>query len=83
MAQVLVLGAPDEGCAGKHGRSIPLADVHHLRVGQGNVVRIVDRASGAKPYPASYGWLFQDGTHLLRHSSPQLALCLAAEMNPI
>jgi hypothetical protein len=27
MAQVLVLGAPDEGCAGKHGRSIPLADV--------------------------------------------------------
>jgi len=26
MAQILVLGAPDEGCAGKHGRSIPLAD---------------------------------------------------------
>jgi hypothetical protein len=27
MAQILVLGAPDEGCAGKHGRSIPLADL--------------------------------------------------------
>ncbi len=26
MAQVLVLGAPDEGCAGKHGRSIPLTE---------------------------------------------------------
>jgi hypothetical protein len=26
MAQVLVLGAPHEGCAGKHGRPIPLAD---------------------------------------------------------
>ena len=24
--QFLVLGAPDEGCAGKHGRSIPLAE---------------------------------------------------------
>jgi hypothetical protein len=27
MAQILVLGAPHEGCAGKHGRSIPLADL--------------------------------------------------------
>ena len=27
MAQILVLGAPPEGCAGKHGRSIPLGDV--------------------------------------------------------
>jgi hypothetical protein len=27
MAQILVLGAPDEGCAGKHGRSIPLAAI--------------------------------------------------------
>jgi hypothetical protein len=31
MAQILVLGAPDEGCAGKHGRSIPLADLQGLR----------------------------------------------------
>src|ERR687897_3167150 len=30
MAQILVLGAPDEGCAGKHGRSIPLADIANL-----------------------------------------------------
>src|SRR3712207_4758869 len=33
MAQILVLGAPDEGCAGKHGRSIPLAEVR----GQGQI----------------------------------------------
>ncbi|MFC5483275.1 hypothetical protein [Microvirga aerilata] len=33
MAQILVLGAPDEGCAGKHGRSIPLAVVQ----GQGHI----------------------------------------------
>jgi hypothetical protein len=31
MAQILVLGAPDEGCAGKHGRSIPLAVIQQFR----------------------------------------------------
>ena len=47
------------------------------------VVRIVDRASDEKSCPVSYGWLFKDGTHLLSQSSTQLALCLAAEVNPI
>jgi hypothetical protein len=32
MAQILVLGAPDEGCAGKHGRSIPLAEIAFRRI---------------------------------------------------
>src|SRR5918997_347709 len=85
MAQILVLCAPDEGCAGKHGQPIPLADLQHLRLPPSGCPRsplnmIVDASwQGLEKVWDDYlGLLLINSVALAKNTVEQCLLCSGA-----